>query len=120
MFVKRGSLIKSNEKSFIAEEFVPTFVEQEPNIFRRTIRKSLGLDILIQKLDHHSEKLDHHSKKLDHLVEHTLTRNDMHAMLGEGFVDVRRGLFLPSTTTNQASIEVKKIIGEIAPDVLSN
>ena len=113
MFVKRGSLIKSNEKSFIAEEFVPTFVEQEPNIFRRTIRKSLGLDILIQKLDHHS-------KKLDHLVEHTLTRNDMHAMLGEGFVDVRRGLFLPSTTTNQASIEVKKIIGEIAPDVLSN
>ena len=106
MFVKRGSLIKFKDKSIIAEELVPTFVEQEPNIFIRTIRKSLGLDIL--------------SKKLDYLVEHTLTRNDMHAMAA--VFDAGRGLFLPSTTIlatqNQASIEVKKIIGEIAPDVL--
>jgi hypothetical protein len=46
MFAKWGSLIKLKDKSIIAEEFVPTFVQQESNT-----RKSFGLDILSKKLE---------------------------------------------------------------------
>ena len=47
---KRGSLMKFKDKSIIAEELVPTFVEEEPNVFMRTIKKSLGLNILSKNL----------------------------------------------------------------------